>query len=221
MRLGKVSQPLMDSLQYGTLQGEATQNSLSAFHDGVLTALFIPFTERRGPDLVFRSPVFQYRPIDFVFSPTILVVFLRPSRMRRNSISTSDMTQSLFSNPSSTNHPSIRRNIAELHHKKSTNKQKGNLSVYRNAGYITHSVGRVAGNGLGDGVRFPAGLRHFSLFHRVKTGSGVHLASHPMGTRNKGGEGVKLTAHVHLVPRSRMVELYLHSHVRLRGVVLN
>jgi hypothetical protein len=33
--------------------------------------------------------------------------------------------------------------------------------------------------------------------------------------------GVKLTTHLHLVPKSRMVELYLHSPISLRGVVLN
>jgi hypothetical protein len=32
--------------------------------------------------------------------------------------------------------------------------------------------------------------------------------------------GVKLTTHLHLVPRSRMVELYLHSPICLHGVVL-
>jgi hypothetical protein len=32
---------------------------------------------------------------------------------------------------------------------------------------------------------------------------------------------VKLTTHMHLVPKSRMVELYLHSFIRLRGIALN
>jgi hypothetical protein len=32
---------------------------------------------------------------------------------------------------------------------------------------------------------------------------------------------VKLTTHLHLVPKIRMVELYLHSYILLRGVVLN
>jgi hypothetical protein len=32
-------------------------------------------------------------------------------------------------------------------------------------------------------VRFPAGAGNFSLRHRVQTGSGVHSASYPMGTR--------------------------------------
>jgi hypothetical protein len=33
--------------------------------------------------------------------------------------------------------------------------------------------------------------------------------------------GVKLTAHLHLMPRSRMVVLYLHSPIHLHGIMLN
>jgi hypothetical protein len=32
---------------------------------------------------------------------------------------------------------------------------------------------------------------------------------------------VKLTTHLHLLPRTGMVELYLHSHLCLHGIVLN
>jgi hypothetical protein len=32
---------------------------------------------------------------------------------------------------------------------------------------------------------------------------------------------MKLTIYLHIVPRSRMVELYLHSHIGLHGVGLN
>jgi hypothetical protein len=35
----------------------------------------------------------------------------------------------------------------------------------------------------GSRVRFPAEAGNFSLHHRVKTGSGTHTASYPMGTR--------------------------------------
>lgn len=34
-------------------------------------------------------------------------------------------------------------------------------------------------------------------------------------------KGVKLTAHLRLVPTSRMVELYLHSPTRIYGMVFN
>jgi hypothetical protein len=55
-----------------------------------------------------------------------------------------------------------------------------------------------------------AGARDFSLFHNAQTGSGAHPASYVMDTGGKGGRDVKLTTHLHLVPRLRMVELYLH-----------
>jgi hypothetical protein len=38
--------------------------------------------------------------------------------------------------------------------------------------------------------------------------------------RKESGRSVKLTTHLHLVPRSRMVELYVHSSIRLHGIVL-
>jgi hypothetical protein len=53
-------------------------------------------------------------------------------------------------------------------------------------------------------VRFPAWAGKFSLHHPVQNGSGTHPASYPMGTRGSSGRGVKLTTHLHLVPRSRV-----------------
>jgi hypothetical protein len=65
------------------------------------------------------------------------------------------------------------------------------------------------------GIRFPARVNDFSLLHIVEISSGAHPASYSMGTelfsRKKISRALKLTAHLHLVPRSRMVELYLHS----------
>jgi hypothetical protein len=57
-------------------------------------------------------------------------------------------------------------------------------------------------------------MKHIA--HRVQTGSGG-----PPSLLYNGYRGVKLTTNLHLVPRSRMVELYLHSPIRLLGVVLN
>jgi hypothetical protein len=37
----------------------------------------------------------------------------------------------------------------------------------------------------------------------------------------KSGRGVKLTIHLHLVPKLRMVELHFHSSILLHCVVLN
>jgi hypothetical protein len=65
------------------------------------------------------------------------------------------------------------------------------------------------GNNLDqDRVRFPVGAGKFSLHYRVQNGSGAHPASYPMGTRGsfpggKAAGGVKLTTHLHLVPRSK------------------
>jgi hypothetical protein len=42
-----------------------------------------------------------------------------------------------------------------------------------------------------------------------------------MGAGVKAAGGVKLTTHLHLVLRLRMVELYLHSAISLHGLVLN
>jgi hypothetical protein len=39
--------------------------------------------------------------------------------------------------------------------------------------------------------------------------------------RGWSGRGVKVTIHLHLVPRLRKMELYLHSHLCLHAVVLN
>jgi hypothetical protein len=58
-------------------------------------------------------------------------------------------------------------------------------------------------------VWFPEGAGNVSLHHRVQTGSGAHPASYPMSTKGsfpqcKAAGGVKLTTHLHLVPRPRM-----------------
>jgi hypothetical protein len=58
-------------------------------------------------------------------------------------------------------------------------------------------------------VRVPAGDGNFSPYHHVQTGSGAHKASYPVCTRGSFPAGkavgfVKLTTHLHLVPRSRI-----------------
>jgi hypothetical protein len=75
-------------------------------------------------------------------------------------------------------------------------------------------------------VQFPGGGRDFCLLHSVQTGSGAHPASCTMGMgsfflRGKAAGDVKVTSHLHLVPKSRMVELYPHFPIQLHGVVLN
>jgi len=76
------------------------------------------------------------------------------------------------------------------------------------------------------GIRIPTGDENLSLQHRVQTDSGAHPASYPicigalsLGLKRPGREAD------HSPPSSaeviECVELYLHSPVRLRGVVLS
>jgi hypothetical protein len=59
----------------------------------------------------------------------------------------------------------------------------------------------------------------FSFLRSVQTGSGTHPASYPMDTECSfpwvKRLYMKLTTHLHLVPKSRMVELYVHSNIYL------
>jgi hypothetical protein len=90
------------------------------------------------------------------------------------------------------------------------------------------AFGIVTGYGLYDrgvGVRVPVGSWTFSSPQRPDRFcgspsllSGGHRGLFPRG---KSDRGVKLTIHLHPVPKSRIVELYLHSLIRLHGVVLN
>jgi hypothetical protein len=65
-------------------------------------------------------------------------------------------------------------------------------------------------------VRFPAGANFF-LFSTASKPA-LRPTQHPiqwtfgaLSPGGKSGKGVKLTTHLHLVPRSRKVEIYLHS----------
>jgi hypothetical protein len=69
-------------------------------------------------------------------------------------------------------------------------------------------------------------VQHFCFLHHVQIGCGVYTASYRMSIggcfpENKVNRGVRLTPHLYLVLRSRMVELYLYSPTRLHGLVLN
>jgi hypothetical protein len=75
-------------------------------------------------------------------------------------------------------------------------------------------------DGEGVGVRVPVGSIIFSL-QVVRTGSGVHPTSYPMGAEGsfpggQSGRGVKLTTH-----GQENVDLFIHSPIRLHGAVLN
>jgi hypothetical protein len=64
-------------------------------------------------------------------------------------------------------------------------------------------------------LRSPA-VQEISLLHRVQTGFGAHPVS-----GGKAARGLNLTTHLHPVPRSRKVELYLHSPICFHGMALN
>jgi hypothetical protein len=61
-------------------------------------------------------------------------------------------------------------------------------------------------------LRFPAVARGFSVLHSFQTGSGAHPVPwvQEAFSPGKSGLGVKLTTHLHLVSKSKMVELYLN-----------
>jgi hypothetical protein len=65
-------------------------------------------------------------------------------------------------------------------------------------------------------VRSPTEAKDFSSSLCVQTRYEAHPASYPMATRGsfpgvKGGRGVTLTTHPHLVPRSSMSRSYISS----------
>jgi hypothetical protein len=64
------------------------------------------------------------------------------------------------------------------------------------------------------------GKRRFFL-HSLQTGSGAHPASYPTGIGDSFLGAKTAQSWNYLVPRSRMVKLYLRSSIRLHGVVLN
>jgi hypothetical protein len=63
--------------------------------------------------------------------------------------------------------------------------------------------------------------KSFSALHSVHACSGAHPASYTMGTGQLISLGVELTTHLHLMLRSRMLKLYLHSLIYLHYAVLN
>jgi hypothetical protein len=68
-------------------------------------------------------------------------------------------------------------------------------------------------------VRFLLEVSYFSLLQNVEIVSATHPASYPMGTRvlflGEKYQSVTLTTHLHLMPRARMMELYLHLSLSL------
>jgi hypothetical protein len=107
-----------------------------------------------------------------------------------------DVTLALL--PNCGNHGNHRAHINHVNMNRT--KDRGVGSVYRRATSRTALV------------RFPA-EQNFTLLHSVQTGSEAHPASYTMGIRGNfpWGKAAGDEADLNLVPRSEMVELYLHS----------
>jgi hypothetical protein len=76
------------------------------------------------------------------------------------------------------------------------------------------------------GARLTAEARDFSIFQSIQTDFGAHRASYPIPTEGSfpevySDQGLKLTTHLTLVQRSRMLELNLHPHICLQGMVFD
>jgi hypothetical protein len=87
-------------------------------------------------------------------------------------------------------------------------------------------VSTVRGYGLDRWDSIPGRGKIFSLLHSIQTDSRTHLASYLMGTEGSFSKGkvaraMKLTVSLHIVPRSKIVELYLHSFICLNSMLLN
>jgi hypothetical protein len=132
------------------------------------------------------------------------------SRYRANHITVGSF------NPRFQYFPGIRQTIFFLRH---YSPYLGFVSVPR---FLNHtqrswvSSGSIVSTGWTAGVRSPAGAKGFSSSLCVQTGSEAHPASCTMGTGGpfpgvKRGQGVTLTTHPNLVPRSGMSRSYTSS----------
>jgi hypothetical protein len=106
------------------------------------------------------------------------------------------------------------------HDKLST--ESDTLSVVSNLFYLRIATGWTAS------VGFSAQSKNLfsNLIHRVQTGSGPHPASYTWvtGAHSPRVKRPKRDAHhsrPSIIPRKIMIELYVHSHIRLHGIVLN
>jgi hypothetical protein len=84
------------------------------------------------------------------------------------------------------------------------------------------SVSTAAACRLGGRDSVPGGSK-ISFFFPLRPYQLLSLIQPPIQwvPAKQGGQGLKLTTHLHLVSRSRMVKIYLHSPIRLDDVVLN
>jgi hypothetical protein len=94
---------------------------------------------------------------------------------------------------------------------------------YWNWGSQDSSVGTATSYGLDGRDLIPGNGKRFSLLHSAQTSSGAHPAPIQWIPRDDpwglNGWGMKLATHLSLGPRSRTVELYLHSPTLFRTLM--
>jgi hypothetical protein len=88
----------------------------------------------------------------------------------------------------------------------------------RAASSFKKHVGEKRATCFKTGVRLSAEVRGFSFLHILQIDPGAHRASCHVGTAESG---LKLTTRLHPVSSSRTLQLYLHSLIRLHGLVLS
>jgi hypothetical protein len=95
---------------------------------------------------------------------------------------------------------------------------KGKFSVGKHVGSRDSSDSIVTSYGLHGRGSIPGMGKMYFSFPQHPHQLWGHYVMDTVGSFP--GRGVKLTSHLHLVPRSGMVELYLHSPICLDGAVL-
>jgi hypothetical protein len=87
------------------------------------------------------------------------------------------------------------------------------------------SAGTVTGYGLDDLGLVPGSARFFSSPECPDQSCGpsslLSNGYRVLYPRGYSGRGVKLTTHLHLVPRSRKLQRNFHSPIRLHGIAIN
>jgi hypothetical protein len=83
------------------------------------------------------------------------------------------------------------------------------------------SGGIATGYGMDDQGSIPGRVSDSSLLHKAHTGYGAHPAPYPVGIQGSFPSGEASDRSLTSISWSRMMKLYLHTFIRLRGVIIN